>query len=163
MEIEYFKNENESLRDDVLIYKDDLKRLRDIIENLQDENFRLKEKNRELEKIKKEHCKFNSEGTIAVKELLKLLKDYTIFPSEDCDHYSIYSAFSGELLLTINDSYDGILYPGLLLTPDFTMMKNVYNYNIITKDWDKYNNQKKYDISNKKFKDILDIFEKLCE
>ena len=158
-------HENKSLKDDILIYKDDLKRLRDKIEKIQDENYTLKEKNAELEKIKKEHHKF-SDGTIGVKELLKLLKesnDYTIYPSDNYDHYSIYSAFSGELLLLINDCYNGNLYPGLLLTPDFTTMKNLYN--IITKEWEIYNhnNQKKYDISNKKYKDILDVFDKLCK
>ena len=44
-------------------------------------------------------------------------------------------------------------------------MKQLKNYNIITENWDLYNNnhQKKYDFSNKKYIDILNIFEKLCE
>jgi len=163
--------ENKSLKDDVLIYKDDLKRLRDIIEKIQDENYTLKEKNIELENINKEHKKFSKDGSIAVQELLNLLKEsknYTIYIlSENCDTYQVYDIFSGNLILTINDCYDGNLYPGLLLTPSFKFiksMKNVYNYNVITKDWEIYNHnsQKKYDISNKKYKDILNIFEKIC-
>ena len=163
-------HENKSLKDDILIYKDDLKRLRDKIEELQYENYTLKEKNLELENIKKEHKKFSKDGSIAVKELLKILKesgDYTIYnPSEDLENYQIYDGLSGKLVLIINDCYDGNLYPGLLLTPRFSLikddMKNIYN---VTKDWEIYNHnsQKKYDFSDKKYKDILAIFEKICD
>lgn len=162
-------HENKSLKDDVLIYKDDLKRLRDKIEELQYENYTLKEKNLELENIKKEHKKFSNEGSIAVKELLKILKesgDYTIYnPSEDLENYQIYDGLSGKLVLIINDCYDGNLYPGLLLTPRFSLIKDMKNIYNVTRDWEIYNqnNQKKYDFSNKKYKDILDIFEKICE
>lgn len=179
MEIENLKimnekliHENKSLKDDILIYKDDLKRLRDKIEKLQDENSTLKEKNTELENFNKEHKKFSKDGSLAVQELLNLLKEskkYTIYnPLENFENHQVYDIFSGRLVLIINDCYDSNLYPGLLLTPRFSLikdMKNIYNYNVVTKDWEIYNHnsQKKYDFSDKKYKDILDIFEKICE
>lgn len=163
--------ENKELKDDILIYKDDIYRLRIMIEKLQNEKYQLKEKNLELENFKKKHDKFNKDGTIAVKELLKLIsisENYNIYPSENLDSYQIYNLFTGKLILTINDCYHNNLYPGLLLTPDVLLlkdMKQLKNYNIITEYWDLYNNnhQKKYDFSNKKYIDILNIFEKLCE
>ena len=91
---------------------------------------------------------------LAVQELLNLLKEtknYTIYnPLENFESHQVYDIFSGKLVLIINDCYDGNLYPGLLLTPRFLLikdMKNICNYNNVTKDWEIYshNSQKKYD------------------
>ena len=163
--------ENKELKDDILIYKDDINRLRIMIENLQNENYQLKEKNLELEKFKKQHLKFNKDGKIAVKELLKLISEnenYSIYPSENLDIYQIYDLFTGKLILTINDCYNNNLYPGLLITPSVLLlkdMKQLKKYNTITDKWELFNNnyQKKYDFSNKNYNEILNIFEKLCD
>ena len=165
-QLEVFKNENESLRDDNMMYRDDINRLRGMIENLQSVNLNLKKENEELEKIKIEYFKFNKDGKISVDELLKLLTDeneYTIYPLNDrCDSYKILSITNNKHLLTINNCYKDNLYPGLLLTPELSYLN--HNYNTIIKNWDYCNfqkNQKKYDFSNKNYKDILDIFKKL--
>ena len=157
------ENENKVLKDDMMIYRDDIDRLRVMVENLQSENFHLKKKNQELEKNKIEYLKFNDEGILAVNELLKLLadiNDYDIYPSNEmCESYKILSRENNEHLLTINNCYKDNLYPGLLITPKLSQMN--YNYNPVIKSWEYCNFQriqKKYDFSNKRYKNILDIF-----